>query len=241
MRKLLENAEHILIGGHRGCSCEYPENSIAAMEEGIRRGASYLEIDVQLTKDGVPVIYHDVHLEEKTPLHGYVHEVEYAQMKENVEGLCTLEEAMQWGAENQAYFGLELKTTAYDMQRYSMKLIPLVSEILKKTKMTDNVFVFSIDYQLLKELRKIDAQVPIGLIVPHVPADPVALMKEMDALVYLSYLSNMTPEIIEEVQKAGYYVSGSVLKDRHWIEEALKCKVNMFESDNPEKAIPLCR
>ena len=90
-------------------------------------------------------------------------------------------------------------------------------------------------YDVLKELRKIDAQVPIGLIVPHVPADPVALMKEMDALVYLSYLSNMTPEIIEEVQKAGYYVSGSVLKDRHWIEEALKCKVNMFESDNPEK------
>ena len=73
MKKLLQTSDHILIGGHRGCECEFPENSIAAMERGIRDGADYLEIDVRLTKDGIPVIYHDMRLEQKTSLRSEEH------------------------------------------------------------------------------------------------------------------------------------------------------------------------
>lgn len=235
MKALLESAEHILIGGHRGCVCEYPENSIAAMEEGIRRGADYLEIDVQLTKDGVAVIFHDTRLEENTTLKGYVHDVTYALMKENIEGLCTLEEAMIWGKERNAWFGLELKTVPFAMQEQNLRLIKKISAVLNKTNMTEQVFVFGLDYQVLKELRRIDPAVPIGLIVPFVPADPVSLMREMDAVVYLSYIFNMTPEIIKQLHDAGYYISGAILKEEYWVEQAIKSGVDMFESDYPEK------
>lgn len=235
MKALLESAKHILVGGHRGCACEYPENSIAAMEEGIRRGAAYLEIDVQLTKDGVPVIFHDTRLEEKTSLKGYVHDATYVQMKNNVEGLCTLEEAMLWGKKQNVWFGLELKTVPFAMQRQNLMLIEKISSILKKTNMTEHVFVFGLDYQVLKKLRQIDPIVPIGLIVPFVPEDPVSLMREMDAVIYLSYIFNMTPEMIRQLHDAGYYISGAILKDEYWVEQAMKCGVDMFESDNPEK------
>ena len=59
MREVLEHADRVLIGGHRGSACRYPENSIEAMEHGLLSGADYLEIDIQLTRDGVPVVYHD--------------------------------------------------------------------------------------------------------------------------------------------------------------------------------------
>lgn len=231
----LESVKHILIGGHRGCACEYPENSIAAMEEGLRKKVDYLEIDVQLTKDGVPVIFHDTRLEEKTPLKGYVHDVTFAQMKIGVEGLCTLEEAMLWGKERNAWFGLELKTVPFAMQKQNLMLIKKISVILKKTNMTERVFVFGLDYQVLKELHRIDPIVPIGLIVPYVPADPVALMREMDAVIYLSYIFNMTPEMIRQLHDVGYYISGAILKDEYWVEQAIKWGVDMFESDYPEK------
>ena len=48
MRELLEHADRVLIGGHRGSACRYPENSIEAMEHGLLSGADYLEIDIQL-------------------------------------------------------------------------------------------------------------------------------------------------------------------------------------------------
>ncbi len=44
---------------HRGASFEAPENTLAAFRRGIELGATFVEMDIQLTKDGVPVVFHD--------------------------------------------------------------------------------------------------------------------------------------------------------------------------------------
>ena len=44
---------------HRGASRDRPENTLAAFDEALRQGADGIELDVQLTRDGVPVVYHD--------------------------------------------------------------------------------------------------------------------------------------------------------------------------------------
>lgn len=235
MRELLKHAGRQLVGGHRGCSCDYPENSIAAMEEGIRRGADYLEIDIQLTKDGIPVVFHDTRLEQRTSLTGYVHETFYEQMKEAIPGICTLNEALKWGADRGAWFGLELKTVPLDMQPLNMELVKKIPPLLHETKMLERVFVFGMDYQVLKYLRRMDRQVTLGLIVPFVPENPVGLMMEMDAAVYLTYVYNMTPEIIKELHKNGFYASGAILREEKWVKRARELGVDMFETDYPEK------
>lgn len=52
-----------LIIGHRGASAHAPENTLAAFKLAIDAGADGLEFDVQLSKDGVPVVVHDPTLE----------------------------------------------------------------------------------------------------------------------------------------------------------------------------------
>jgi len=235
MKELLKAAKHLLVGGHRGCICEYPENSILAMEEGIRRGADYLEIDVQLTKDDVPVVFHDTCLGDRTSLTGYVHEVTYTQLKESIPELCTLEEAMRWGAAHDVWFGLEIKTVPLDMQKYNLRLVKKITSILHKTGMTERIFVFGQDYQVLQYLYEFDPSVILGLIVPFVPIDPAGLMREMHATIYLSYIYNITPVIIQQLHENGFYVSGAILRDEHWIKRARFLGVDMFESDYPEK------
>ena len=44
---------------HRGASRDCPENTLAAFDEALRQGADGIELDVQLSRDGVPVVYHD--------------------------------------------------------------------------------------------------------------------------------------------------------------------------------------
>lgn len=51
-----------LIIGHRGDSRNAPENSLAAFRMALDKGADGLEFDVQLAKDGVPVVIHDADL-----------------------------------------------------------------------------------------------------------------------------------------------------------------------------------
>ena len=48
---------------HRGDRARYPENTLPAMEAAIAVGSRYLEFDVQISADGVPVLIHDATLE----------------------------------------------------------------------------------------------------------------------------------------------------------------------------------
>jgi len=52
-------AHAIEIQGHRGARGLLPENTIPAFERAIELGVDVLELDLGLTRDGVPVVYHD--------------------------------------------------------------------------------------------------------------------------------------------------------------------------------------
>jgi glycerophosphoryl diester phosphodiesterase len=45
--------------GHRGAAAYAPENTLASLREARKRGAAWVEIDVKLTADGVPILMHD--------------------------------------------------------------------------------------------------------------------------------------------------------------------------------------
>lgn len=49
----------MLVISHRGAAGLAPENTIEALRAGLKAGADILEIDVRLTKDGIPVLMHD--------------------------------------------------------------------------------------------------------------------------------------------------------------------------------------
>ena len=49
--------------GHRGAAAYAPENTLASFREARRRGATWVEIDIKLTADGVPIVMHDDSLE----------------------------------------------------------------------------------------------------------------------------------------------------------------------------------
>lgn len=53
-----KNESPILIG-HRGAAGVAPENTLAAFKAGSQSGADFVELDVQLSSDGVPFIFHD--------------------------------------------------------------------------------------------------------------------------------------------------------------------------------------
>lgn len=52
--------------GHRGAAASAPENTLASFRRAAAEGARWVEFDVQLTSDGVPVVFHDASLERTT-------------------------------------------------------------------------------------------------------------------------------------------------------------------------------
>ncbi|MBI4430891.1 MAG: glycerophosphodiester phosphodiesterase [Candidatus Omnitrophica bacterium] len=48
-----------LVIAHRGCHTFAPENTIASFKAALEKGADMVELDVRLTRDNIPVIFHD--------------------------------------------------------------------------------------------------------------------------------------------------------------------------------------
>jgi glycerophosphoryl diester phosphodiesterase len=57
---------------HRGGAAIGPENTVAAFDRGMAAGADGIELDVQLSADGVPVVHHDATLDRTTNATGSI-------------------------------------------------------------------------------------------------------------------------------------------------------------------------
>lgn len=66
--------EHPIVIGHRGAAGEQPENTLLSFEAALAQGASILESDVHITRDGIPVLLHDPTLERACGVPGAVSE-----------------------------------------------------------------------------------------------------------------------------------------------------------------------
>lgn len=61
---------HLEIVAHRGVPDEAPENTLLSFQRAIELGADAIELDVRLTSDRVPVVYHYFYLDETTSASG---------------------------------------------------------------------------------------------------------------------------------------------------------------------------
>lgn len=68
-------------GLHDGNTGEAPENSMEAFRRAVEAGYG-MELDVHVTKDGVPVIFHDFNLERICGVDGIIEDYTYAQLQE---------------------------------------------------------------------------------------------------------------------------------------------------------------
>lgn len=71
MKAALPNSRPLLVA-HRGAMAVAPENSLASFDQALEDGAEGIELDVQLTADGVPVVFHDPDLRRITGRQGAI-------------------------------------------------------------------------------------------------------------------------------------------------------------------------
>jgi glycerophosphoryl diester phosphodiesterase len=81
--------------GHRGAAAYAPENTLESFREARRRGATWVETDIMLTADGVPIVMHDDSLKRTTGIDRLVAETRRTDLPASVP---TFEEAIAcWG------------------------------------------------------------------------------------------------------------------------------------------------
>ena len=106
---------------HRGASALAPENTLAAFRAAVDRGCEWIETDVRLTSDRVPVLIHDATVDRTTGGRGAVERMALRQIlrldagswfgrRFRGERIPTLDEALEW-SRGRCGLNLELKET----------------------------------------------------------------------------------------------------------------------------------
>lgn len=109
--------------GHRGCAGYAPENTLESIHTAADMGVEWVELDVKLTKDDVPIIFHDDELERTTNSSGLIKDLTLSEVKELDAGswyadgfygaqIPTLEEAIDALIERDLGLNLEIKPCA---------------------------------------------------------------------------------------------------------------------------------
>ena len=69
-----------LLAAHRGFRAKYPENTMLSFEKSLGK-CDFLEFDVQMSKDGVPIVFHDNKLYRTTNIQKYKHLIKEDRIK----------------------------------------------------------------------------------------------------------------------------------------------------------------
>ncbi len=83
----------MLVIAHRGASSERKENTIPAFERAIELGADFVELDVQCSRDGGLVVFHDLQLDRLTDATGPLRQRTLSELR--ALGLPTLEDVLE--------------------------------------------------------------------------------------------------------------------------------------------------
>ncbi|MBN1479367.1 glycerophosphodiester phosphodiesterase [candidate division KSB1 bacterium] len=139
---------------HRGASGHAPENTMVAFQKAIELGADAVECDVQLTRDGIPVILHDYTLERTTNGAGFVLEKSLRKIKKVDAGVWyssafkgatipTLAELLSF-MQGKLLVNIELKRTPDPMQ-----LIQRVLHLVEQFNIVQACLITSFDEKAL--------------------------------------------------------------------------------------------
>jgi len=165
----IEVKDHAVVIGHRGAAGAAPENTMAAILQGVEDGADWIEIDVQETSDGAVLVYHDSDFKRL----GGEGVKFWEATAEQVSGIdigswfsseFSGERAPTLKAVLEACRGhcgvlIELKYYGH-----TQRLEERVAEIVEETEMEDHVMVMSLEYAGIQKMRQIRPKWKLGLL-----------------------------------------------------------------------------
>lgn len=228
----------IEISSHRGNSHVAPENTIPALENAIVALSDSAEIDVQLTKDGVPVLFHDKTLWRIAGINKYISDMTYEELSQLDVGVWfspqfadtripTLEEAMEY-CKGKINLNIEIK-----VHNNSHELTQKLVELIHKYDYEYQCVVSSSDYNALVMIKRLNDKIKTGYILSGAYGN----FYNRENIDFFSIRSGfVTKNVVDGAHEAGKEVHVWTVNAPVEIERMKSIGVDCIITDNPTLA-----
>ncbi len=147
-----------LVISHAACAGHAPENTLAGIRAALELGADGIEIDVQTSADGVPVLMHDLSVDRTTKGHGEVAKLSLPELRAldaGGEPVPTLAEVLAL-TRGRALLVTELKRPGAEAE---------IAAVVREAGALSDVMAWSFFPQALETMRRAEPRLPGALLI----------------------------------------------------------------------------
>lgn len=170
-------SSHVQRVAHRGGSALAPENTLAAFRNALMLPVDAIELDVQMSRDGHAIVFHDYTVERLTDGNGNILDLDFAYLRSlnaaahfpggwpEPQQIPTLREVLTLAKGHaQVYIEIKPSKRGDEYGRYPDMAETVVSEI-RETGMIEQVLIMSFDWDILPPVKSLEPLVATGALV----------------------------------------------------------------------------
>lgn len=231
--------------GHRGFSGEYPENTMLAFQKAVDAGCDGIELDVQLTKDLVPVIMHDEKVDRTSDGTGYIYDQTFDELRkldcsypEKYNGkfgklqIPSLREYLEWMAEQEDLVtNIELKNSVYYYGSLEQKVMDLIYEY----GLEDRIILSSFNNASIVLCRQMDETIKDGFLVDTFVDNAGVYARTCEVQYYHPNLKYLTEEHVRSCSQNGIGVNVWTVNEEEDMRRMKKWGVHSIITNYPDK------
>ncbi len=242
LRQIIQEKRPLIIA-HRGASSIAPENTMEAYRLAVEEGADSIELDVQLSADGVPVVFHDEHLGRTAEGQGPVYEKTVKDLQSLDAGswfgktfahcrIPTLEEVLAW-SKGRIPLHIEVKNLPHRYPGIEEKILAL----LYTYNMVEEVEIISFDHPLARRMKALCPQIMVGTCYVGNPINHTILAQQVGAQCLDPQWSAVNPQMVAEAHDSGLLVITWTVNDPDQAVALAEMGVDAITTDYPKPMI----
>ena len=222
---------------HRGASAYAPENTFAAFYLGRQMNANGIETDIQATKDGVLVLFHDDTLQRVAGLDVTIQDLTFEELcridvgshkgpQYAGERVPTLEEFLHHFAGKGLHLALEIKQAGIEKE---------IAEAVRQWCDPDKTIVTSFIWESLTVMRRIAPEIRTGYLSLHEDEEVLQNMKKEGIYQYCPLASAWTKEWDQVFRKEGFSIRAWGVQNEELMMKMLDLGVDGMTVNFPDK------
>lgn len=232
----------LLLCGHRGVASLAPENTLAGLKAAHDLGLSWVEIDVQLTKDLQPVLLHDATVNRCSNGRGQLRDYDYQQLSELDAGswfdsrfasekIPLLADYLAQAAHFNIQVNIELKVHRGDNETI---LCERVAKVIEKACQPSTLLISSFSETCVANMQSLLPKIARGILFEKLPAHWQAQTQRLNAISIHCHHRHLTRLQALQIKAAGYQLYCYTVNKPKRAAQLASWGVDMIFTDKPQ-------
>lgn len=223
---------------------------MSAFRKAFEMQADMIELDILVTKDGIPIVFHDPVIDKKTDGKGELIYYTLNEIKDldagswfgvefKGEKILTLEELLQW-AKNKIALNIEIKKEAAEQEndgKSKRSIEEKVTQLVRKYGMQYHVMLSSFSYESVVRLRKFAPEMTVGLLYDRKSSNkkkPAELVRYYGADSFNCKWKELSKSSRTNLIKDDVPIYIYTVNTVFWMKRLMKAGVSGIFSDRPD-------